>query len=50
MIVHKIIYTKDIEANANSLIIYIVKDRFALVAGAHLCFKVITCCLILISS
>ncbi len=31
MIVHKIIYTKDIEANANSLIVYIVKDTFALV-------------------
>ncbi len=32
MIVHKIIYTKDIETNPNSFIVYIIKDTLALVA------------------
>ena len=47
MIVHKIIYTKGIEANANSLIVYIVEDTFALVVCTDVCVsKSLLVCLI----
>jgi hypothetical protein len=39
MIVHKIIYTKDIEAIANSLIVYIFKDTFAFVVCTDVCIS-----------